>query len=252
MRISVLFCLLVGFFNTSAQTDSSFNALHQNDTINYKLNGKYLLSYWPDTKTVLASPAHWKAKNFAWAGAFVAADVLLYTQDKSINNFFQRNRTAITNSIANVIEPFGNGAYIVGADALLYSGALITKDKKLQHETLEVAKTLLFTAVAVQLVKHIAARQRPYVADEPYNWFGPFNNNNYESFYSGDVTVAFTWATNISLDTKKKLLPAIAYTIAGAIALERLNNNEHWASDVFTGAVISTYITNKIIKAKNW
>lgn len=235
-----------------AQTDSCYSSLHQFDTTNYKFNGKYLLSYWSDTKTVFTSPFHWKGTDFAWAGAFVAADVLLYWQDKNINNFFQRNRTPFTNSVANVIEPFGNDVYVFGADALLWGGALIAKDKKLQHETLEAAKTLVFTGITVQVVKWIARRQRPYVADEPYNWFGPFNNDNYESFYSGDATMAFTWATNISLDSKKKLLPAIAYTVAGLVALERMNNNEHWASDVFTGAVVSTYITNKIFKGKNW
>lgn len=82
------------------------------------------------------------------------------------------------------------------------------------------------SAVATQGLKYIINETRP--------------NGNEHSFPSGHVSTAFFGATILSQEYGESY-PWIAiggYTFAGATALLRMANNQHWATDVLMGAGI--------------
>jgi membrane-associated phospholipid phosphatase len=72
------------------------------------------------------------------------------------------------------------------------------------------------------------------------NWNVLSNQWNYTSFPSGHSTFAFATATTFSSMSKKKMVPIIAYSIASGVALSRIHDQKHWASDVLAGAAIGT------------
>ena len=59
-----------------------------------------------------------------------------------------------------------------------------------------------------------------------------------ESFPSGHATNAFALASAVAAHSSGWIIPTIAYSVASGVAASRLNDNVHWASDVFAGALI--------------
>ena len=76
-------------------------------------------------------------------------------------------------------------------------------------------------------------------------------NSSYLSFPSGDASSAFAIASVVASEYDNIVVPALVYTTASLIALERVYNNAHWSSDVFVGSAIG-YFTGKAIETSHW
>jgi len=62
------------------------------------------------------------------------------------------------------------------------------------------------------------------------------------------IFVAFSWATVLAEEYKDKpFIGIVSYALAACTAFARVYNNKHWVSDVFVGAVLSHFITKKIV-----
>lgn len=82
-------------------------------------------------------------------------------------------------------------------------------------------------------------------------WDGPGFSTSNLSFPSGHASSAFAIATVIALEYgDRAFVPPLAYGIATLAAFSRVNDNAHWASDVFFGAIVG-YLTAKAIIALN-
>ena len=100
----IVFCfVLIGVVSKAgAQHDSTVDEHH--------FNKKYIVSYWHDTKKIVADPFHWKAKQWSIFAGVLGVSVVAYVYDKEIYDFFQQNRTETSESISKyVIEPWGSG-----------------------------------------------------------------------------------------------------------------------------------------------
>jgi membrane-associated phospholipid phosphatase len=68
-----------------------------------------------------------------------------------------------------------------------------------------------------------------------------------DSFASGHTTEAFALATVIAEHYDSIWIKAASYTVASAVGWARLNNNEHWASDVLAGAALGTFVAHVVV-----
>ena len=133
--------------------------------------------------------------------------------------------------------------------ALLYLYGEIDQNPKSKTIALNGVKTFVLSAAFVTVLKHLTKRHRPYqdLEANPRLWEGPFGNSDYTSFPSGHTLVSFALASYVSSAYKDKPWIGIAsYSIAGLVGLSRLNDDKHWASDVFFGAVLG-YAVGKCI-----
>ncbi len=222
----------------------------------------YILSGFKDTKDIVTAPVRWKARQWVSFLCIAGAGTALSTQDKTIHDFFQRNRTTASDNIARYgLEPWGSGMYSMASMAALYLQGAITKNQRSKKASLMGVKTFFVTGLAANITKEIFGRHRPFQAEEeaahsgkplnPYIFSGPLKNIHYNSFPSGHTTSAFAVATIIAEEYKEKpLIPVIAYTLAGLTGLSRINDNKHWASDVFIAAAFG-YSMGKLIGGKN-
>ena len=112
--------------------------------------------------------------------------------------------------------------------------------------------------------KMLTARMRPGATygDAEYpegNWFGPFGQFNsknnprgiaaFDAFPSGHTSIAFSLATVFAKQYEdEKIVPVIAYTLATLVGLSRMVEHEHWASDVFAGAVLGYWCGNEVVQ----
>lgn len=220
-------------------------------TSQHNFNSKYLVSYWHDTKKIVAEPFHWKAKQWSLFAGVVGVSVISYVYDKEIYDFFQRNRTETTDAISKyVISPWGNGIYSLP----LLAGIYVTGIKNDHHRNVALTglKAFLLSGGSAEVSKFIFHRHRPDDNDppNPYLWEGPFQfTTDYTSFPSGHTTTAFAVASVLAHGYKDKIwIGLTSYTVAALVGISRINDGKHWATDAIAGAALGTFIGTTLSK----
>jgi len=236
--------ILFGFsISISAQSDSLTN--------HSSFNGKYLASYWHDTKSIVSQPAHWKGKQWATFAGIAGVGVLTYAFDQEIYDIVQKNKSRSSENISKYfIEPWGSGVYSLP----LLAGLYISGDKDSRHRQVALTglKAFLLTGGATYFFKYTFHRHRPSddFPPDPRRFEGPFPlTTNFTAFPSGHTSVAFAVASVLAYGYKDKPWIGItSYTIASLVGMSRIHDNKHWASDIVGGATLGTFIGISLCK----
>ena len=95
-------------------------------------------------------------------------------------------------------------------------------------------------------------RHRPNSGNSSSSWDGfKFSKDNV-SFPSGHAATAFACATVIANEYKgNRTIVNTAYGLATLSALSRINDNDHWSSDVFIGSAIGYFTAKAIIRSRD-
>lgn len=218
----------------------------------YRLNGVYLKSYWTDFKEVVARPFHWRGRDWAKMAVLTGATgLLMATVDKPGKRLMIRNQKPFLNSAGHVFEPLGNqvSPLIVAG---MYVTSLVTRNRRLEHASLSIARSVAISTVIYTASKQVIRRQRPVRTDNPFDFKPPFTSKGYTSFPSGHANTMFSVATAFSEEYKdKKWVPWVAYSIATLTSVTRLYQVRHWTSDILVGAAIGHFVTKTIYRIEN-
>ena len=251
--------LIACFLHCSTQTfaahqplDSIPRSTNDSTPVYYRLNKAYLKSYWTEFKGVATAPAHWKGKDWMrFAVVTGSAGMMMLVGDKPVQEFLQRNRYEAINSASKVFYPLGNRlppALITG----MYIAGVVTKNRKLEHLSLSVAKSLALSTAFYVATKATIRRMRPDRTDNPRKFATPFTQDTYTGFPSGHSNTAFAVATAFAMEYKdKKWVSWVAYSLATFTALDRMYQNRHWTSDVIIGASIGHFVTKKVYQLQS-
>ncbi|WP_223708227.1 phosphatase PAP2 family protein [Niabella beijingensis] len=218
--------------------------------IQYKLNGAFFKSIFSDAAYVVSRPAHWQGKDFRNLGIVLGTTGALVLADKEIKRIVQRNQSPFVNSVANVVEPFGNryspyimaGMFVVGA---------AVKNPELKNTALLTFKSYAIATSLYLVTKSMIRRNRPAYTDNNIDFHAPFSNDRYHtSFPSGHTLTVMTLATAVSeaYGKEHRWVPWVAYGIAGLTGVSRIYHNRHWASDVWVGAALGYFVTRSVFK----
>jgi hypothetical protein len=176
----------------------------------------------------------------------LTAGVVIFALDRDIQVLSQEHdlHGKPTDQFFRKVEPLGTRAPYLAVAPLLVGGGLISGNRKWVKAGGEVAAGFFIVEGVTQTVKRAFGRERPFQTDSPDQFF-----QGGDSFFSGHTSSAFTIATVISknfprqnlnfigIDQRIPLVPVVAYSMAGAVGLQRLYSNVHWASDVYVGAL---------------
>ncbi|GMT45288.1 MAG: hypothetical protein IEMM0006_1120 [bacterium] len=208
----------------------------------YRPNKEYYKSYWTAIKKTATGPARWGKKEWMTFGGVVIGGTVLYIYDGQIRNFFQAHRTPGTDKISKYgFEPWGSGIYTLPLLGGFYLYGLSAKNIKARQVAMAGTQAFIMGGISVEVLKVLFGRHRPYQDVLPNSkiWTGPFGSLDYNSMPSGHTTVAFSVATVFaSVYKDKPWVGVLSYGIATGVALSRLNDDKHWASDVFIGAAL--------------
>jgi membrane-associated phospholipid phosphatase len=215
----------------------------------YRVNGAYLKSYWTDFKHVATGPLHWKGRQWAKFAAITGATgIIMLTLDEPAQKMMLRNQNGTFNEASDLLYPLGN-RFPPFMLAGMYITSLITKNRRFEHATLSVAKSLAISTVFYTASKAVIRRQRPTRTEDPYDFVSPFSKKGYTSFPSGHTNTAFAVATAFALEyNEKKWVPWVAYSLASLTSISRMYDNRHWFSDVIIGASIGHFVTKMVYK----
>jgi len=218
-----------------------------------RIDKYYMKSYIKDYGDILSCPFQPSVKKYVSAAVFAGTMYLLISRyDEQIQLFSQKQRTPNTNNLSKyVLEPMGSGIYPLIAVASFYAQGIIWNNQKSKKVAMNCVKSFIIASSFTQISKHAFTRQNPMIDPADANrWF---MGNPDKSFFSGHTTTAFSVATVIAEEYKETVwVPVVAYTLASCAGLSRIHDNDHWASDVLTGALVG-YITGKlIVHENNW
>jgi hypothetical protein len=215
------------------------------------LNSDYWKGYITDSGALCSAPFHWSKSDWETAGIILGITAVLYKCDTQIMNWSQDNRTEITNSISRVAKPFGDSRVLVPLTVLYVYGCQ-ADDNRARKTTVLSLESFVISGILGNSLKYVGHRSRPRTGDSYDTWKGPsFNKEDGMSFPSGHTACAFSVATIVASEYRDQpVIPAISYSIATLTGLSRIDDNAHWASDVFCGAAIG-YFTSKSLLARH-
>ena len=201
-----------------------------------------------DAIAAYSSPLHWNGSDWLTASAVVAGTAGLYfLADQGVKDFAQSHRNGATNAVANVVQPLGNGLYVIPALAATYLYGQYSDDRHLSEAATLSLESIVVSGVRVVALKVSSGRYRPSTGAAYDTWHGPFTMSDSEnSFPSGHASTVFSIATTFALEYPGGWVPYVSYGLASLVALSRINDNAHWASDVFLGSALG-YFTAKAL-----
>jgi membrane-associated phospholipid phosphatase len=171
-------------------------------------------------------------KTAALAGAVLAATLIA---DQNLRVQIQEYRGTTSNAVARVGNGFGEPRYVL---PVLGAGLLVGQlagERSVTRVALRAAGAVAIAGGITSAVKLVIGRSRPQ-GDGDADLFRPLSG--WSSFPSGHTAVAFALATAIADETRDPWTDAALYGAASITALARLNDDRHWTSDVFVGALV--------------
>lgn len=207
--------------------------------------------FWRDGKALFTKPLHWEGADLAKVAVAGVAIALLGQEDRRIDAWVASRRTAGTATFTRWVSPLGEwGAVAAGAAAL--GGGLVSKNSELRDTGRDALEAAFFAGGVVSpILKGAFGRTRPRDTVEPGEFSDPdeFRGpGGGASFPSGHSTTAFAVASVFAARSKGWVVPALAYSLASAVAFSRVHDRAHYTSDVAVGALLGTAIGHTIVR----
>jgi membrane-associated phospholipid phosphatase len=222
-------------------------ATAQVDTTTQLKKISYLSSYPKNIGTMVTAPGHWKSEQWFQFGGSVVVVGAMVTMDEVMNIPFKNWQTPFAIKFGEVGDVVGGLPFQFGLTGAALGVGYISKNKKWQNFALDNLQAQLFTGGITWVVKELTHRARPETGENNYAWYGPFNGNGNESFFSGHTSLSFSTATMIFLHADKKWwVGLLSYGTATAVGISRMQQQKHWGSDVLAGALVGTAVANFI------
>ena len=187
---------------------------------------------------------HWQ---LSLAAIFVI--VSAFFLDKAIQDIVTALNGPFYDAIFGFGRWYGNGNPTLYLFAGLYLIGLILKNYKLRETGLLILESYVFSGLITLIMKSAFGRFRPYTNKGDFAFYGwNWANNDMFSYVSGHAAVSFALSTILASTTENYYLKTFYYTLAVVTCISRIYHNQHWLSDVVTGA-ISAYVISRVLVA---
>jgi membrane-associated phospholipid phosphatase len=210
-----------------------------------------------------ARGAMFTSRDAAVLGVTAAAGFALIGFDERISAHIRGSPLQESDGMRRAMEFAG----VVGEPGAVFAGAALWLNGTLSHDRtqqlvgLRSLEAIAVTGAATVALKAITGRARP--DQSPFNAHdfrlgrGIGDRNEFQSFPSGHVTVAFAFASAVDAELNRVapkhprwIVPTL-YALATATAASRVYRDRHWASDVVLGSAIGFVGGHAIVRWHN-
>ena len=193
------------------------------------------------------------------AASFVAAAAAAAPADRWFTRELQdeaRQANKALNRGAAVFRIVGHPGGMIAGTTMYFAG-LAGKDRRIEDLGLHSVESIMLSYVITGSVKVVAGRARPFASKENarnFKLFRGLRDDDYRSFPSGHAAAAFAFASVISSETShwwpetRWIVGPVMYGAATLTGVSRIYNNQHWASDVLSGAAVGTLTGIKLFR----
>ncbi len=184
--------------------------------------------FWTQTGKEIVSPVTTDAKYYLLSGSLLTAFLTIDSVEDGLGHDVQDE--TVENKPLGSMSTFGdlagqmipNAAYILSMYGVYY----FTDDVSSKSKSIHMLKSTIYTGLTTSILKAAIREPRPEAT-----------NQHRDSFPSGHTASAFAFASVVGTE-HEWYWGAAAYTLAGFVALSRINDNAHRLHDVVGGAVV--------------
>lgn len=212
-----------------------------------------------DTGTVSTEPL-FTSRDLWIAGGFALTTVALYPADRALAREIRRDPLQNNHFLSESADFFDfmgtKGSVYIGVS--MYAVGRVARIERMADLGLHGTEALYLAQTLVKLVKGLAGRARPQLDIENPRSFklgrGFGDADVYRAFPSGHAGMAFAAAAAVTSETSKWwpkstwYIGPVMYGGATLVAISRMYDNRHWASDVVLGAAIGTFSGLKVVR----
>ena len=185
------------------------------------------------------------------AAALVTAIAISHF-DPKIARFFSDTSLAHVRTGQRLDDVFThiNETTLTLAGVAAYGIGRLTRSQSLTDIAFHTTEAVVSASLASQLIRGPLGRSRPHVTADTnqydFHWFQGFRQFNYRAFPSIHSSSGFAAATALVQETRRrhpgavKVVAPLLYGAALTPGLARMYLGQHWASDIFAGAVMGT------------
>ena len=185
---------------------------------------------------------HWQ---ITLAAIFVI--ISAFYLDNAVQSLVTGMGSNITNAVFEFGRWYGNGMPTLYLFAGLYLIGLIFKKYTLRETGLLILESYVFSGLITLIFKSSFGRFRPYTHKGDFAFYGwNWTNNDMFSYISGHAAVSFALSTILASTTENYYLKSFYYLLAVITCTSRIYHNQHWFSDVISGA-ISAYLISRVL-----
>jgi membrane-associated phospholipid phosphatase len=196
-----------------------------------------------DASALAQSPAAWGRTGWGGFGLALAGVAGLVQTDARTRDFLQERRGAVGSRVADWGSAAGDARVLAPVLAGTALWARHTGDGRLAYAAGRGLEAMLFSGAAVGVLKVAGGRARPEVGHGPHDWDGPrLGPDTRWSFPSDHAASAFSVATVLARTYPDGPVPCAVYGTALVTAFARLEQDRHWASDVWMGAATGLWV----------
>jgi len=143
--------------------------------------------------------------------------------------------------------------FLTGLSTSMIAGGLIFNDKKLLETTRIMIESYAISQSITAFGKGLFGRSRPYVTDNSneFDLFKFTRNHKFRALPSGHTSGIFSMMTVIAKQYNRWWIKIPAYTLSVSVALQRIDNHQHWASDVILGGAIGYWVGSSLVNHNN-
>lgn len=196
-----------------------------------------------DAAVVFSAPAHWDAGQWAVAGLVAGAAAVAVTQDESVRNWSQDQRSdSDLDRWLKVGDYYGGGVVGAVTGAAMYGGGMAFDDEWTRVTGRMVLQSILYAGAVNSAMKMLLGRARPY-SGEGAGAFHLFRiDNDHLSMPSGHCTQAFALSSTLSARIDHPAAYAALYALAAVTAAQRIVDDKHWLSDTIVGSALGVAV----------
>ena len=241
-RLTFSLIILIFFYNIKIfGQDNCNDTVHTSviQDINYGIK---------DGIRLFKAPADFTTKDWICLGgiAGVAAGSILL--DKSIRESVAKNHNKTMDDLSKFGGYYGTASYMIILSGATYFTGKIINNNEIAETGRMFLETLAYTGIVTTVLKVGLGRARPYTGKGAYDFFNFSFNNDFISMPSGHAAVAFAISSVLAAKIKNTYASIALYGLAGLTMYQRIYTDNHWFSDTFLGAAISTVIGNAIVR----
>ena len=223
-----------GGANPGPAGSSSPDSLHPHGFAQLGLDARYLAT----------RPFHLDRSGWTKVAATLGTLGALYATRDEIRDWSQDHRRESRDRFLQKPRVMGKGAFAPSAALLAYASFFVTHDDREKETGLLLLESMAFTGVVTGIGRFVLATERPEVGSEVH-----FFRRNGHGF-SGDAALAASVvpvlrSQYLRIDDDdggamrfwKRAATGILYAGAFLTGYQRINNDKHYAPDVFLGLV---------------
>ncbi len=153
--------------------------------------------------------------------------------------------------VGDVYNHIGTRRAFLGLSSAALLGGVIFKDSKLLTTGRLMIESSVITGLITYWSKGLFGRSRPYTnrGATDFNLLKFSGEHQYRAFPSGHTSSIFALMTVIAKQYPQWWIKYPAYTLAVSVALQRIDDRQHWTSDVVVGGAIGYWVSSTLVNS---